>query len=278
MPVPPPPPPATAVTSDTRPLARTVHGSGPALVLVHGTGGNANGTWGDILEPLGRHYTVIAPDLPGSGGSPRTEEALTLDALADRIAASATEQGHARFALAGYSLGAALAVRAAVRHPERVAALVLVAGVAHADRRMQLIAELWRDLTDHPRFLAKWGLIAGFREDELAAYSAPDLAAAVSAQAGSLEPGLVDQIDLLSRTDVRADLPRVQAPTLVVSTSADTFVPPTHHRTLYDGIAGARFTELASGHLLTGPRLGELARTIDEFLPEAGYPGARGTG
>ncbi|MBD0420433.1 alpha/beta fold hydrolase [Streptomyces sp. NPDC052309] len=254
------------------PLACTVQGNGPALVLLHGTGGSATGTWGGILEPLGRHHTVLAPDLPGSGSTPRATEPLTLDLLADDVVAAAEAHGHTRFALAGYSLGASVAVRTAARHPDRVAALVLVAGVAYADPRIRLIAELWRDLTEHPRFLAKWGLIAGYREEELAELSPQDLTDAVSS--GTVqEPGLTDQIGLLAQTDVRSDLPRVTAPTLVVSTAEDTFILPSHHRMLHEGIAGARFAELAAGHLLTGATLPRLAQAITEFLLRTGWTG-----
>ena len=43
-------------------------GSGPVLVLIHGMAGTCQ-NWRAVIEPLALHHTVIAPDLPGHGGS-----------------------------------------------------------------------------------------------------------------------------------------------------------------------------------------------------------------
>lgn len=43
-------------------------GSGPVLLLIHGMAGNF-GNWREVIGPLARHHTVIAPDLPGHGAS-----------------------------------------------------------------------------------------------------------------------------------------------------------------------------------------------------------------
>src|SRR5262245_9539120 len=43
-------------------------GSGPPLLLIHGLM-TSNYSWRYVYEPLGRHFTVYAPDLPGNGGS-----------------------------------------------------------------------------------------------------------------------------------------------------------------------------------------------------------------
>ena len=50
-------------------LSTVVKGTGPALLLVHGAGGSVQANYGPILGTLTQYFTVIAPDLPGSGKS-----------------------------------------------------------------------------------------------------------------------------------------------------------------------------------------------------------------
>ncbi|EFF89499.1 LOW QUALITY PROTEIN: 3-oxoadipate enol-lactone hydrolase, partial [Streptomyces sp. e14] len=129
-------------------LGRIVRGTGPGLLLAHGAGGGIDANYGPVLDVLAAHRTVVGPDYPGTGRTPRADAPLTLDGLADELVATAVEEGVETFAVAGYSLGAAVAVRAATRHPGRVTALVLTAGFAHPSPRFLLAARMWRDLLD----------------------------------------------------------------------------------------------------------------------------------
>ncbi len=64
--------------------ARVVYckdGSGPGLVLLHGTGGNSESNWGHLVEPLAAHWTVVRPDYSGSGATQDEGEPLTSDFL-----------------------------------------------------------------------------------------------------------------------------------------------------------------------------------------------------
>ncbi|MFZ4410973.1 MAG: alpha/beta fold hydrolase, partial [Paracraurococcus sp.] len=59
-----------------------VAGTGPVLLLVHGTGA-ATHSWRDLLPLLARHFTVVAPDLPGHGFTERPRaEGLSLPGMA----------------------------------------------------------------------------------------------------------------------------------------------------------------------------------------------------
>ena len=51
-------------------LAYDIQGSGPGLVLLHGTSSTGAGSWGTLLDALAADHTVVLPDLPGSGKSP----------------------------------------------------------------------------------------------------------------------------------------------------------------------------------------------------------------
>jgi pimeloyl-ACP methyl ester carboxylesterase len=80
------------------------------------------GSWGTVVEALAAEHTVLLLNLPGSGGSPLPDVALQIDVIADQVVATAQKAGLESFAVAGASLGAAVAIKVAARHPERVLA------------------------------------------------------------------------------------------------------------------------------------------------------------
>lgn len=119
-----------------------------ALLLLHGAVGGANLCWGPVLPILAETHRVIAPDLPGFGGSAllpgmHTNTLLRwLSCLLDALALN-------RVVLVGSSLGALLARLFAAAQPDRVRALVLVNGgslpnVSAAVRRLAQLPVLGR--------------------------------------------------------------------------------------------------------------------------------------
>ena len=94
-------------------VAYAVEGSGEPVVLVHGTTSSTQGSWLQVTPVLAERFTVIGPDLPGSGGSSMTGKPLELDDIVDQTLAAATDAGADRFHLAGWSLGAVVAAAAA---------------------------------------------------------------------------------------------------------------------------------------------------------------------
>jgi pimeloyl-ACP methyl ester carboxylesterase len=98
----------------------------PVLLLVHGLGHWTQAAWDPIVPFLDPAWRVVAFDLPGFGSSDKPDaryDAAFFARALDRIAAELP----ARFALAGHSLGGALAARYAAAHPERVTRLALIA-------------------------------------------------------------------------------------------------------------------------------------------------------
>jgi abhydrolase domain-containing protein 6 len=110
-------------------------GSGEPLLLLHGFASNKD-HWTMIAPHLTRHFHVYAPDLPGFGDASRLEEAgYGLDAQLARVAQFADAVGLDSFHLGGNSMGGYLATMFAVRYPERVRSLWLLApaGVMSAE-------------------------------------------------------------------------------------------------------------------------------------------------
>lgn len=259
-------------TLPASPLSRIVRGTGPGLLLAHGGGGGVEPNFGPVLDGLAERYTVVGPDYPGTGRTPRATEPLDLDTLADQLVATAVEEGLETFAVAGYSMGVPLAVRATTRHPERVKALVLTAGFARPNPRLRLAARAWlghlRALEHDPDRIAEFLVLTGFSAPVLDRLDQAAVDTLVKDSVANIPPGTEDHVELVQRIDVRTDLPAIRVPALVVSTTLDQLATPHLHRQIADGIPGARFAEIASGHLPFVERPQEWLDTMRAFLDE----------
>jgi pimeloyl-ACP methyl ester carboxylesterase len=115
------------VDLDSGPVAYTREGSGPALLALHGSPGNHRDfRW--ITPCLIDSFQVIRVDLPGMGSTPlKTHTAPDLDGRADFVARFLDALDIRSCTLVGHSMGAAVAMVAAERFPDRVDRLVLLA-------------------------------------------------------------------------------------------------------------------------------------------------------
>ncbi len=250
----------------TIPLQTSVHGTGPGILLAHGGGGSIESNFGTVLPALAAAHTVVAPDYPGD------DTALTLDDLADALVAAAVGAGVETFTIVGFSLGTAVAVRAAARHPGRVTGLLLTAGLAAPDNRARLAVQAWQDLLDrgeHESF-ARLVLLTGFSTDFVNRLPAATVDAMVRQTADSIPGGTRQQAALIETLDTTADLAAVAVPTLVVAATADILVDPANSRALAAGIPGAEYTEIEAGHVVMVERPEEWQKLLTDFLDRHG--------
>lgn len=101
------------------------HGTGAPLVLLHGGGGSI-GMFGELLPTLAAERRVIAVDLQAHGRTADIDRPLRIEHMADDIAALLAHLGIASADIMGYSLGGAVSIQTAIRHPEIISRLVVV--------------------------------------------------------------------------------------------------------------------------------------------------------
>ncbi|WP_129842076.1 alpha/beta hydrolase [Streptomyces sp. RFCAC02] len=265
------------VTAGNARVHYTVAGTGPALVLVHGTGPlGAEGTWGALTPAFTDRRTVIAPDLPGAGRTTDDGEPLTVERLAGHLAAviedAAGRHGTAGgpVTVLGFSLGAPAAIALAALRPDLVDTLVTVAGWACTADDAYLANEfaLWRLLgkTD-PEAFGRCVMMTGFSRTFLNTLRPAEIDCLVAAMPPT--PGAMRHVDLDERMDVRHLLRRVRARTLVIGCTQDATVPVEHSRALHAAIRGAQYAELDTGHGPFFEQPGEFAKLVRDFLPGA---------
>jgi pimeloyl-ACP methyl ester carboxylesterase len=132
---------AVQIVTTLRRQFRNVHGyrrafikagSGPALLLIHGIGDNAD-SWEDVLPELAEEFTVIAPDLLGHGESDKPRADYSIGAYANAMRDLLSVLDVDRVTVMGHSLGGGVAMQFAYQYPERCERLVLVGtgGVSH---------------------------------------------------------------------------------------------------------------------------------------------------
>ncbi|UKY52304.1 alpha/beta fold hydrolase [Streptomyces inhibens] len=258
------PPLSTLVTGDP---------AGPGILLAHGATGSIQSNYGELIPALvASGHRVVAPDYPGSGETPRVNGPLELDALADALVAEATAAGLETFTLIGFSMGTAVSVRAAARHPERVRGIVLTAGLTKADARATVWLDLWLSLLergDHAGF-ARARALSGLSPERFNALSPAELAAVLDPDPSLPPSGSAEQAALVQALDTTADLPGISVPTLVIATTLDALLHPDNSRYLADHIPGAAYAEIATGHLPMVECPQEWQDLIQTFLTKHG--------
>ena len=138
----------------------------PALLLLHGFP-SAGHMFRDLIPILADRFRLVAPDLPGFGQSDmpsRKEFTYTFDGIADRIERFTEIIGLARFAIYAFDYGAPTGFRLAMRHPERITAVISQNGNAYEEG----LSEGWNPIR------AYWNDPSAANRDALRAFLQPE--------------------------------------------------------------------------------------------------------
>jgi len=255
----------------------------PTVLLLHGFGASSY-MFRNLIPQLARQYHVIAPDLPGFGQTtvqPGADFAWTFDNLANVIDAFTVAKDIVRYAMYVFDYGAPVGWRLAVRHPEKVTAIVSQNGNAYeeglsagwADMRTAWAQPTAANREALRRFntleMTKWQYTEGVPNPSLIAPETYQLAYAAIERIG------VDaQMDLL--VDYGANIAqygalhayfrRCQPPTLAIWGRNDPFFTPPGAEAFKRDNPQAEVHFLDTGHFAIETHGGEIAARMLAFL------------
>lgn len=248
-------------------LAYEVVGDGPPLILLPGTFSDRR-VWQRILGSLQRRHRCLLYDPRGTGQTPDPGTAFGVDELADDVLRLMDEVGWARADLVGHSLGSAIAVTIAGRHPARVRRLVAMSPALGVDPHLAVVLDHWEALARSnldDRALARALVLDAFGRDAFAR-----LVPAVI-EDWVRHPIARDTILRFVACDRGQDVgrlaPRVDAPTLIVAGAEDALAGRVNAERLASLVPDARVDVIrASGHTPQVERPAEVARLLARFL------------
>jgi pimeloyl-ACP methyl ester carboxylesterase len=249
-------------------------GTGPAVVLVHGTPWSS-WTWRRVAPVLAESFSVYAFDLLGYGVSEqRPGQDLSLAAQGRRLSALLDHWQLERPAVVAHDIGGAITLRAHLLHRRAVAALALIDVVAlrpwgspfyrlvreHRSVFEQLPPAIHEGVlrayvgTAQPRPLGR-----AVEDQLIAPWTSPDGQAAFYGQIADGDERDTDEIEPLYR--------RIDVPTAVIWGELDPWIPVARGAELADRIPGARLDVLeGAGHLVQEDDPAGLSRLVADHL------------
>ncbi|GAB4211989.1 MAG: alpha/beta fold hydrolase [Roseiflexaceae bacterium] len=205
-------------------------GGTTTLLLLH-PGGALHSVWLPLMRDLAGRYRVLAPDLPWQGPGSNS-----LRALAEGVAGLLRAEVGGPALVAGGSLGANVALHLALLAPDLVGGLVLDSAQAGGPpgQQLRMLRALQLVTAPLPSRLYVGGVMRQF-----GGYP-PEDRAAVRAEVERLgKQGFLAQTAAHGDHDVRADLPRIRAPTHLLAGERDPLTRSGHPQILHGGIIGS---------------------------------------
>jgi pimeloyl-ACP methyl ester esterase len=263
------------------PLLETAHGvrihyemagEGPPLVFLHGWG--MSGRAWCFLDALAERYRLVVPDLRGHGLSSAPASGYSLENFVEDLVVLFRAVHLENAVLIAWSMGVQVALQAYPVLKERLSALVFVAGTPrftagtdypHGLPSVETKGMALRLKRDHAR--AKGDFCRRmFSEGELPVEREQLVSEAVCGEPPPYHV-LQESLTTLASADLRAVLPSVDLPVLLVHGSADTICPPSASRYMAMHLPDARLVELGGvGHAPFLSKPVEFMVSLTEFL------------
>ena len=270
-----------ATSADGTSIAWAEAGVGPPLLYAWHHLSHLERDWAsNLLRPglvaLAGKHRLIRFDVRGAGLSDPVRPADTLDNHVDDMLAVADAAGLERFPVVAVLQASAVAIRLAARHPERVSRLVLINPYARGRALRENAPEMseldpfiallgsggWGDPSNG--FMRAWAtMVLPMATPEETTEVIELIASASTTEDALLQRKLIDTLD------VREELGRVRAPTLVIHARLCAIHPVAEGRRVAAGIAGAEFVEIDSSNtffVASDPGCGRVTAAMLEFL------------
>jgi pimeloyl-ACP methyl ester carboxylesterase len=229
------------------------------LALVHGSGCSAD-SWRYQVDGLSRDFEVMAPDLPGRGGSDPAGEP-SIGGYAETVRRVILKGGRRRVFLAGHSMGGAVAIHVALAYPELLKGLILVGTSAYLDA-LALTPDilLWAVAVMPHKF--KGMFFSNQVTREALAIARGDV------RRCSLETVLGD-FAACRKYDFRGELKGLGLPTLILCGNEDLITPVHHSKRLQKEIPGSTLEVIEkAGHMVTLESPQRVNAAIRKFIRE----------
>ena len=253
-------------------LRVTTTGRGPDLIMLHGWGLNSS-VWSAMLPALESRWRVTCIDLPGHGGSCARIDLRDLDTVCAALNLAAPS---APAPWLGWSMGGLIAIAHALRYPDRVSRLILVASqprfASAADWPHGMASKLLDDFTAsldrQPKDTLAHFLALQVHTSEHPSSTLRSLRAAMSLRApdrGSLNAGL----GLLQAADLRAELALLRCPLRLILGERDVLVRATAGAAVAALVKSARYRVVGgAGHAPFLSHVSEFNNVLEEFLDD----------
>lgn len=224
-----------------------VHGKGEPLILLHG-GVGAIEMFGEVLSLLATGRQVIAADLQAHGRTIDIDRPITIEAMADDVAALIKHLGFKKADVMGYSLGGAVALQTVIRHPEMVRKLVVVSAPFKRDG--------W-----YPEIIVGMSQMGPAVAESMKQTPMYALYAQIAPKPEDWVVLLTKLGDLLRKDyDWSKDVPAIKTPTLIVVGDADS-VRTSHAVAFFELLGGGKADGGWDGSGMSNSRLAILPAT-----------------
>jgi pimeloyl-ACP methyl ester carboxylesterase len=207
-----------------------IHGTGQPLVLLHGAFSAIGTSFGALIPALAASRQVIALELQGHGRTADIERPLSLEGMADDMAAALPQLGIDQADIFGYSMGAGVALQVALRHPEVVRKLVFASATFNLSGVHPGLMEGMADMTPEMMFGSPW------HDEYMRIAPHPDSFATLFAKKTQMDRNI---------QDVPAEaVAAIKAPTLLIIGDSD-LVRPEHAVEMFRLLGGGVFGDMA---------------------------------
>ncbi|WP_193165448.1 alpha/beta fold hydrolase [Microbulbifer hainanensis] len=244
-------------------------GSGPALVLLHSFLCDGE-MWKEQLAPLAEHYRVINIDIRGHGQSSTADKPLDIYDLVDDVVAVLDQEGIDKAIWAGLSIGGMIALRAAIKVPERVDSLLLLDTHAGTETRFKIFK--YRMLVALVKLFGIKPLLPAVSKMMFGRHTRQNQPALVEYWQQKFSAMSLVSIDrvclaLCQRDSLKTQLTGISQPALVLVGEEDASLPPPCSEALAQRLPNATLEIIPqAGHLSTLEQPAAVTQSMLEFL------------